>query len=348
LLTITGLTVRYGGVVALDKLDLTVGRDELFVLLGGSGSGKTTLLRAVAGFVRPETGRIVLDDTDLSGLPPHRRPVNTMFQSYALFPHMSVAENIRFGLRQRGMSRTDAAARVEAMLALVRLKDFGSRRPAALSGGQQQRVALARSLAPRPRLLLLDEPLSALDQGLRQQTRAELVQLRRSLGISFVLVTHDQDEALQMADRIGIMQDGRMAQVGTAVTLYEQPASRFVATFLGAANILPCLVDGTSVLLPGLGVSVRAARAGPPGPAQLALRAERLRIGGTTLPNTLNGTVADIAYAGDALLVAVRLADGSLLRVRQFLMDGLADKAIEPGTAVTVSWQPDACIVLPE
>ena len=247
------------------SLDLTVRRNELFVLLGGSGSGKTTLLRAIAGFVRPESGRIVLDDADLSGLPPHRRPVNTMFQSYALFPHMSVAANIGFGLRQRGVSRAETRQRVEAMLALVRLEGFGGRRPGELSGGQQQRVALARSLAPSPRLLLLDEPLSALDQGLRRDTRAELVRLRRSLGISFVLVTHDQDEALEMADRIGVMRDGRMAQVGTPAELYELPADRFVAGFLGAANILPCVIDGVSVALPTLGVCVRAAAPGVTG-----------------------------------------------------------------------------------
>ena len=348
MLTVAGLTVRYGATLALDRLDLTIERDELFVLLGGSGSGKTTLLRAVAGFVRPEAGRIQLDDADLSSLPPHRRPVNTMFQSYALFPHMSVAANIGFGLRQRGVPRAEAAARVQAMLALVRLEGFGARRPGALSGGQQQRVALARSLAPHPRLLLLDEPLSALDQGLRQQTRAELVRLRRSLGISFVLVTHDQDEALQMADRIGIMQDGRMAQIGTAAALYEKPASRFVANFLGAANILPCIVDGTSVRLPGLGMSVQAARPGNPGPGLLALRAERLRIDARCLPNGLTGVVDEIAYAGDALLVSVRLADGSLLKVRQYLQDGLGEASVEPKAAVVVGWQPDACILLPE
>ena len=267
LLTVAGLTVRYGQAVALDRLDLAVRRDELFVLLGASGSGKTTLLRALAGFVRPQAGRIVLDGADLSALPPHRRPVNTMFQSYALFPHMTVAANIGFGLRQRGMSRAAARARVDAMLALVRLEGFGMRRPGELSGGQQQRVALARSLAPAPALLLLDEPLSALDQGLRRDTRAELVRLRRSLGVSFVLVTHDQDEALEMADRIGIMQGGRLAQVGTPAQLYEQPADRFVAAFLGAANILPCVVDGPMIHLPALNVSIRAARPGVTGQA---------------------------------------------------------------------------------
>jgi putrescine transport system ATP-binding protein len=359
LLTVSGLTVRYGGVLALDRLDLTVKRDELFVLLGGSGSGKTTLLRAIGGFVHPEAGRIVLDDTDLSGSPPHRRPVNTMFQSYALFPHLSVAANIGFGLRQQGVPRTEANRRVEAMLALVRLEGFGRRRPGELSGGQQQRVALARSLAPSPRLLLLDEPLSALDQGLRLDTRAELVRLRRSLGVSFVLVTHDQDEALQMADRIGVMRDGRMAQVGTPAELYESPADRFVASFLGAANILPCVVDGVSVALPTLGVTIRAVRPGVPGSGLLALRAERLRLDVAPLPNSpdsrnsldgpncLDGIVTESAYAGDVLAVSVRLADGSVLRVKRPLTDGLGAALIEPGSKVRVGWPPEACMLLP-
>jgi ABC-type Fe3+/spermidine/putrescine transport system ATPase subunit len=348
LLTVAGLVVRYGTALAINQLELTVERDELFVLLGGSGSGKTTLLRAIAGFVRPEAGRILLDGTDLSQLPPHRRPVNTMFQSYALFPHMSVAANIGFGLRQRGTTRSEMEQRVAAMLALVRLEGFGRRRPAELSGGQQQRVALARSLAPSPQLLLLDEPMSALDQGLRRETRAELVSLRRSLGISFVLVTHDQDEALEVADRIGIMRDGRMAQVGTPAALYESPADRFVAAFLGAANIFPCVVDGHEVVLPRLGIVVRAARPGPNGPGFLALRAERMSIGGKQLPNQVNGVVTGTAYAGDALAVSVRLADGSIMRVKRSLSDGLAATTVEPGTEVHVGWQPDACILLPE
>jgi len=346
-LNIADLTIRYGATTALDHLDLTVKRDELFVLLGGSGSGKTTLLRAIGGFVRPDAGRIVLDDTDLSALPPHRRPVNTMFQSYALFPHLSVAANIGFGLRQQGLSRTETGQRVEAMLALVRLDGFGNRRPAHLSGGQQQRVALARSLAPNPRLLLLDEPLSALDQGLRRDTRSELVRLRRSLGVSFVLVTHDQDEALEMADRIGVMRDGRMAQVGTPADLYERPANRFVAEFLGAANILPCIVDGLAIALPALGVVVRAARPFPNGPALLALRAERLRIGGDPSPNAVDAVVTDSTYAGDSLSVSVRLADGTILRVKRPLADGLSSASIAPGSAVRVGWQPEACMLLP-
>ena len=237
--------MRYGATIALDRLDLTVGRDELFVLLGGSGSGKTTLLRAIAGFVRPDAGRIILDGNDLSGLPPHRRPVNTMFQSYALVPaYVGRGEHRLWAAAAR---HVPGGQRAGGWRPCWRWCGWKASAPAGrheLSGGQQQRVALARSLAPRPRLLLLDEPLSALDQALRRDTRAELVRLRRSLGISFVLVTHDQDEALEMADRIGVMRDGRMAQVGTPAELYEQPADRFVAEFLGAANILPCMVDG--------------------------------------------------------------------------------------------------------
>jgi len=350
LLTVSGLLVRYGFATALDHLDLAVRRNELFVLLGASGSGKTTLLRALGGFVRPESGRIILDGADMTALPPHRRPVNTMFQSYALFPHMTVAANIGFGLRQRGASRAETAQRVAAMLALVRMEGFGARRPGELSGGQQQRVALARSLAPSPTLLLLDEPLSALDQALRMDTRAELVRLRRELGISFVLVTHDQDEALEMADRIGVMQNGRMVQIGTPAELYERPANRFVASFLGAANILPCVVaaDGVSISLPGQGVSVRAERSGAPGPGLLALRAERLRIAGAAQTNELDGVVAGCIYAGDALVVTVRLADGSILRVKRPLADGVDSALLESGSPVRVGWQPDACILLPE
>jgi ABC-type Fe3+/spermidine/putrescine transport system ATPase subunit len=350
LLSVSDLTVRYGRSVALDRLNLMVRRDELFVLLGASGSGKTTLLRALGGFVRPDGGRIILDGTDMTGLPPHRRPVNTMFQSYALFPHMTVAANIGFGLRQRGASRVETQRRVAAMLALVRLEGFGPRRPGELSGGQQQRVALARSLAPNPVLLLLDEPLSALDQALRMDTRAELVRLRRELSMSFVLVTHDQDEALEMADRIGVMQGGGMVQIGTPAELYEAPANRFVASFLGAANIMPCVVaaDGVSIGLPGLGVSVRAARPGLPGPGLLALRAERLRIGDTSGLNQLDGVVTGFSYAGDALAVTVRLADGSMLRVKRLLADGLESARLEAGSSVRVGWQPDACILLPE
>jgi spermidine/putrescine ABC transporter ATP-binding subunit len=348
LLRIEGLTVRYGATDALHKLDLTVRQGELFVLLGVSGSGKTTLLRAIGGFVQPATGRIRLDDVELTSLPPHRRPVNTMFQSYALFPHMSVATNIGFGLRQQRRPRTEIAARVAEMLALVRLESFADRRPHELSGGQQQRVALARCLAPNPRLLLLDEPLSALDRNLRIETRGELARLQRRLETSFILVTHDQDEALTLADRIGVMHDGRLAQVGSPAEVYERPNSRFVAEFLGAANILPAVAASDGLLLPGLGVTVRTATAAASGPALLALRPERLRIGPAEAPNRLTGIVTERSYAGETLTHSVRLPNDTVLRVTQALHDGLGATQPAIGDTVILSWQPDACIVLPE
>jgi spermidine/putrescine ABC transporter ATP-binding subunit len=349
LLSIVGLTVRYGATVALDGLDLTVAQGELFVLLGGSGSGKTTLLRAVGGFVRPDAGRIVLDGTDLGPLPPHRRKVNTMFQSYALFPHMTVAANIGFGLRMQGLDRAATDARVTEMLALVNLGSFGTRRPAQLSGGQQQRVALARALAPQPALLLLDEPLSALDPNLRRETRAELVRLQRSLGIAFILVTHDQEEALTMATRIGVMRDGKLVQVGPPAEVYEQPNSRFVAEFLGAANVLRAIAraSGRHLELPGLGASVCTAQTVPAGPLLLAIRPERVRLGATDGLNSVQGVVVDCAYAGESLTHSVRLADGSLVRAMESLRDGRREIRASVGDTVTLSWQPDACILLP-
>jgi len=350
LLTVSGLTVRFGATVALDGLDLSVERGELFVLLGGSGSGKTTLLRAVGGFVQPQAGRIVLDGTDLGALPPHRRKVNTMFQSYALFPHMSVAANIGFGLRMRGLARAETDARVSEMLELVSLAGFGARMPAQLSGGQQQRVALARSLAPRPALLLLDEPLSALDRNLRRDTREELVRLQRRLGIAFILVTHDQEEALTMASRIGVMCNGKLAQVGSPAEVYERPNSRYVAEFLGAANILPAIAhaSGTRLELSGSGITVCTATPVAAGPALLAIRPERMRLGETDAPNALHGVVVDRAYAGETLTHSVRLADGTVLRVTRSLRDGLGEAEAGMGERVTLSWRPDACIVLTE
>ena len=351
LLEIAGLTVRYGATPAVDALDLTIAAGELFVLLGGSGSGKTTLLRAVAGFAQPDAGRIVLDGQSLGGMPPYRRPVNTMFQSYALFPHMTVAQNVAFGLR--GVARGEARARVTAMLDLVSMAEYAARRPHQLSGGQQQRVALARSLAPNPRLLLLDEPLSALDRGLREQTRGELVALQRRLGIGFILVTHDQQEALTMATRIGVMQDGMLRQVGTPAEVYERPASRFVAEFLGAANVLPALVCGRwdgGAVLEVLGQRVRAASVTAADAVLLALRPERLRISPGAeagAVNSLPGTLSGSAYAGDALLHTVRLADGSEVRVTAPLGDGLDAARLAPGAAVTLAWPPQACILLP-
>jgi ABC-type Fe3+/spermidine/putrescine transport system ATPase subunit len=272
-----------------------------------------------------------------------------MFQSYALFPHMTVAANIGFGLRMQGLDRAATDARVTEMLALVNLGSFGTRRPAQLSGGQQQRVALARALAPQPALLLLDEPLSALDPNLRRETRAELVRLQRSLGIAFILVTHDQEEALTMATRIGVMRDGKLVQVGPPAEVYEQPNSRFVAEFLGAANVLRAIAraSGRHLELPGLGASVCTAQTVPAGPLLLAIRPERVRLGRTDGLNSVQGVVVDCAYAGESLTHSVRLADGSLVRAMQSLSDGRREIRASVGDTVTLSWQPDACILLP-
>ena len=243
IIRIEGLTKRFGAVSAVDKVDLEVARGELFALLGGSGCGKTTLLRLLAGFETPDSGRLLIDGHDMTGVPPHLRPINMMFQSYSLFPHMTVAENVGYGLRREGVAKTETATRVAQALEQVKLSDFATRRPAQLSGGQRQRVALARALVKRPKLLLLDEPLAALDRKLREGTRFELVRLQAELGLTFVMVTHDQEEAMSMASRMAVMEAGRVVQVGSPHEVYERPTSRFVADFIGIANILP-LEDG--------------------------------------------------------------------------------------------------------
>ena len=342
-MSIRGLTVRFGTVTALDRLDLTVRRGEYFLLLGGSGSGKTTLLRAVGGFVRPAAGTIRLDGADLARVPPHRRPVNTVFQSGALFPHLSVAANIGFGPRQRGMSRAATSARVQELLALVRLEGYGARRPHQLSGGQQQRVALARGLAAEPSLLLLDEPLSALDRGLRAETAAELVRLQKRLGTTFIQVTHDQQEALSMADRIGVMQAGRMTQVGTPREIFDAPANRFVAEFMGVSNLWDGVVgtDGLTMAIAGVGV-VRLAAAVSPGPAVFGLRAERIRFGAVAGLNQMTGLLERTIYAGEFVTHRIRLSPQTMLQVTE-----PAHGAMSREGEVTLSFPPDAGMVLP-
>src|SRR5580692_11873195 len=256
LLRIEGLRKQFGGYTAVDQLSLDIYQSEFFALLGPSGCGKTTLLRLIAGFELPDAGRIAIDGSDVTDVPPYRRPVNMMFQSYALFPHLDVAGNVAFGLKQEGMERRRREARVAEMLALVQMSDYARRRPHELSGGQKQRVALARALARMPKLLLLDEPLAALDRKLREETRLELIGIQERVGTSFVFVTHDQEEALGMASRIAVMDKGKVRQIGRAAEIYERPATRFVADFVGAVNLFDgVLVAGFNVLalsVPGL------------------------------------------------------------------------------------------------
>jgi ABC-type Fe3+/spermidine/putrescine transport system ATPase subunit len=316
-----GVTKRFGDHAAVEGLDLAIGEGQFFALLGPSGCGKTTLMRLLAGFEAPDAGRILLDGQDIASLPPHRRPVHMMFQSYALFPHLSVARNIAFGLRHQGMARAEAAARVDEMLALVRLEGLGGRRPDQLSGGQQQRVALARALAPRPRILLLDEPLAALDRKLREETQLELVALQRRLGLTFLIVTHDQDEAMVVADRLAVMREGRIVQTGAPREVYERPASRYVAQFLGEANVLPA-----------------------PGGGWIAVRPEKVALSATAQAGALDGRVRDVAYFGDRTRYVVETAHGPV-RASQAIGGGAA-QAFAAGDAVWLGWPPEAAVAL--
>jgi putrescine transport system ATP-binding protein len=358
-LHIRGLSRKFGDVTAVSDIDLDIYRGELFALLGGSGSGKSTLLRMLAGFERPDAGTITLDRQDLVAMPPYERPVNMMFQSYALFPHMTVAQNIGYGLRQEGVARGEIAARVAEMLELVQLSGLEKRRPHALSGGQRQRVALARSLVKRPKLLLLDEPLGALDKSLREATQFELVNIQERTGTTFIMVTHDQEEAMTMATRIAVMTDGRLAQVGTPAEVYEYPTSRFVASFLGTANIFEGIVKragATGALVESTAFDAFfESDTDPPKPEGgrvfAAVRPEKMRIAkaegeaahGT---NRLAGTVRDIAYYGDFVMYVVALADGTAVRVSRPTETRITELPITWNDAVVVTWAPFATVVL--
>ncbi len=354
LVSIQNVTKRFDGTLAVDGVSLAIGAGELFALLGGSGCGKTTLLRLLAGFERADGGRIVLDGVDMADVPPYARPVNMMFQSYALFPHMTVAQNVAFGLRQDGVPGPERARRVAEALELVQLVGLDRRKPHQLSGGERQRVALARSLVKRPKLLLLDEPLAALDKKLREQTQLELVRIQRQVGITFVMVTHDQDEAMTMATRIGVMDAGRLVQVGTPGEIYEAPASRFVAGFVGSVNLFDAevvRVDGTRALLrcaeaelvvaPATGLAAGAW-------VCVAVRPEKLTLSGTALvDNSLAGVVQDVAYKGSQSSYHVRLASGRVVHVTAANVERQAAPGPAIGDDVHVGWRPEAAVVLP-
>jgi putative spermidine/putrescine transport system ATP-binding protein len=312
---LVGVSKRYGAVTALDALDLAVYEGELLSLLGPSGCGKTTTLNVIAGFASPDAGRVVIDGNDVTAEPAWRRGLGVVFQSYALFPHMSVADNVAFGLRERGVGKREIAERVSEVLALVRLPAVARQRPHQLSGGMQQRVALARALVIRPRVLLLDEPLAALDRKLREEMRAELRDIQRTVGITTVFVTHDQHEALGLSDRVAVMSAGRVEQLGSPREVYERPATRFVADFIGASSVLEGrAVDNETVELAG-GVRLRVAlREGPaPGRAvRLLVRPERVELGGVGA-NALVARVASVMYLGDHCEVRLELAGGHRL-----------------------------------
>ena len=357
LLRIQGVSKRFGAFAAVDDLSLDIYQGEFFALLGPSGCGKTTLLRLIAGFERASAGRILLDGVDLSPVPPHRRPVNMMFQSYALFPHLNVEANIAFGLKQEGLPKREIAERVADMLALVKLENFGRRKPSELSGGQRQRVALARSLVKRPRILLLDEPMAALDKKLRGETQFELMDLQRRLELTFIIVTHDQSEAMTVADRIGVMDRGRLMQVAPPAEIYEQPNSRWVADFIGDINLFEGRVggDGRSVEGTALGgVNVAAKIGAEPGATVwIAVRPEKMRMAqaepsGSQQIERENGvaaTIIDIGYLGDLSIFKLQTDAGVPLRAA-IANTGRRERTIGWNDKVWLSFPPDAAIVL--
>ncbi len=332
------------GVRALDDVSVRIEKGEFFTLLGPSGCGKTTLLRLIAGFETPTAGQILLEGRDITEDPPNRRPVNTVFQSYALFPHLSVARNIGFGLEMLGRTRADVKRATEKMLTLVQLEEFASRKPQQLSGGQQQRVALARALAPEPEVLLLDEPLSALDLKLRKEMQRELKRLQTETGITFIFVTHDQEEALTMSDRIAVMRSGRILQVGSPRDIYNHPVDRFVADFIGETNFLSGTAEGAQVRLTS-GDLVSAPLNGRHGEITLAVRPEQIRLCASGEPGSLRATIADTVYFGTDTHCHVALNDGTEI-VARLQSPPSGDVGLVQGAAVGLRFEPDAVQVL--
>ena len=354
---IENISKCFDGYYALDDVSLQIHQGEFFSLLGASGCGKTTLLRILAGFETPTTGRVYIDGEDVTDVPPYLRPVNMMFQSYALFPHMSVAENIGFGLKQQRMVKSERAERVAEMLALVQIEALAARRPHQLSGGQRQRVALARALAKHPKILLLDEPLGALDKKLREQTQFELVNIQERLDTTFIIVTHDQEEAMTMSSRIALMQQGRVEQVDPPRHLYEFPATRYAADFIGLVNLFEghvvdqvddqvriqsdelggeLLVHHSHPLVVGMSVTV-------------ALRPEKIQLlsaRDAAKPNQLQGQIREIAYLGDVSIYHVELASGKRVQFTQSNVQALAEQPLTWDDQVILGWQANSCGVL--
>ncbi|MGE7472346.1 ABC transporter ATP-binding protein [Bosea sp. NPDC003192] len=353
------VTKRFGAVTAVDRLSLAIHQREFFALLGPSGCGKTTLMRMLAGFEQPDEGEILLDGVDITAVPPHQRPVNMMFQSYALFPHLSVGDNIAYGLKREGLPKAEIAQRVDAMLGRVRLKGMEKRRPDQLSGGQRQRVALARALVKQPKLLLLDEPLGALDKKLREETQYELMDLQADLSLTFMVVTHDQDEAMTMADRMAVMDDGRLLQIAPPDLIYEAPASRFVAEFVGDINLIEgrvTAVEGDLITLESLPVGVieldeDAPNCRPSDALTIGLRPEKIALSHDEPPQGVNkvaGEIWDIGYLGDMTMVQVMVGgdDGKLFKVSLTNRTRRIERPFAWEDRVWLSWDVEAGMVL--
>jgi putrescine transport system ATP-binding protein len=354
-LRIEHLTKEFDGYKAVNDVSLDIAKGEIFALLGSSGCGKSTLLRMLAGFETPSTGRILLAGRDLAQLPPYERPMNMMFQSYALFPHLSVWDNIAFGLKREGMARERIAERVERMLELVQLARFAKRKPHQLSGGQQQRVALARSLAKQPQLLLLDEPLGALDKKLREETQIELVNIIESVGVTCVMVTHDQEEAMTMASRVAIMSEGRFLQVGAPAEIYETPATRFVADFIGNVNLLDGTVevDEPDHVIIGCADCRHYVGHGITGtvgmPVTVALRPEKIHLSRKPAEDSFNavrGTIKELSYFGSYTVYHLQLASGARLKVSLANVQRHRDDEYTWGDEVWAHWSRSAHVVL--
>jgi putrescine transport system ATP-binding protein len=353
------LTKKFGDFVAVDDVSLNIYRNEIFCLLGGSGSGKTTLLRMMAGFERPTEGRIWIDGVDVTATPPYERPVNKMFQSYALFPHMSVQKNVAFGLRQDKVASGEIEERVAEILKLVRMESLAKRMPHQLSGGQRQRVALARALVKRPKLLLLDEPLAALDRKLREHTQFELLNIQETLGVTFVVVTHDQEEAMTLASRIGVMNRGEIVQIGTPTEIYEFPQNKFVADFIGSVNMfegtmiedLPDRVRIKSDELGGVIYVDHGISAAPGAVVYAAVRPEKINIlraaPADTSENCVKGVVKDIAYMGDMSIYLVQIESGKVVRVTLPNVERMSDdERILWDETVWLTWHGSSPVVV--
>ncbi|MEL6127298.1 MAG: ABC transporter ATP-binding protein [Pseudomonadota bacterium] len=356
-LRISNIVKTFGEARAVNDVSLDVDKGELFCLLGGSGSGKSTLLRMLAGFETPDSGRIEIEGQDVARVPAAQRPVNMMFQSYALFPHMTVADNVAYGLKQMGMGKAERAERVAEMLKLTRMEAYGKRKPDQLSGGQRQRVALARSLARNPKLLLLDEPLSALDKKLREETQYELMDIQDRLGTTFVVVTHDQEEAMTLATRIGVMDAGRLIQVDTPRHIYEFPKNRFIADFVGNINLMEAIVTGPG-RAPGLlslgcaaiGATVEAAcetsDVSEGTPVWLAVRPEKIAFSKDLSQPGFDAVVEDLAYRGGLTQYRLKLASGTVLTVTRTNDAREGERPVEWEDAVRITFAPEGAVVL--